>query len=104
MRSSDQPHDLSKHGETARAMILKRRETGIVFNGNPQLSLQLEVYPASRAPFQTEVKTVVARPHLPNLHEGALLQVSFDPDDPSRVVIAALPKLNNQEQQDPTLE
>ena len=85
------------HGETARAMILKRRETGIVFNGNPQLSLHLEVYPAGQTAFHAEVKTVVARAHLGGLHEGAFLQVTFDPDDHAHIAIAALPGMDGQE-------
>ena len=94
-KSEDTFHPLN-HSETAQATILKRWETNIVFNGNPQIGLLLEVHPAQQPDFRAEVKTVVVRARLAQLLPGATLTVSFDPATPSRVVIAALPTIGTE--------
>jgi hypothetical protein len=91
MDGPQKTRDLFKHGESAPAVVLKRWETGIVFNGNPQIGMLLEIRPASREAFHGELKTVVARPHLGVLNPGALLEVKFDPLDLTRIAIASLP-------------
>jgi hypothetical protein len=63
MNGSDAPRDLYRYGKPAIATVLKRWETGLVFNGNPQICLLLEVRPAHRGAFRAEVKTVVDRLH-----------------------------------------
>ena len=95
-RSTVQPRfaglcDLSKFTQTSPAIVLKRWETNIIFNGNPQIGLLLQVRPDACAPFEAEVKTVVDRTHLAHLQPGAVLTVSYNPDAPGRVIIAELP-------------
>ena len=94
MSRSEQPRDLFKHGETATARVLRRWDTGVVFNGYPQIGLLLEVHPAGRATFQAEVKTVVDQLHRAELEPGAVVEVIFDPDQPARVALSALPGAN----------
>ncbi len=92
--------DLSRYSRTAQATILKRWETNVVFNGNPQIGLLLEVRPdgpdgphgpGGEAAFRAEVMTVVTRAHLARLLPGTRIEVSFDPADTTRVAISALP-------------
>ena len=91
MYKGEEAHDPLRNAHIAQAIILKRWETNIVFNGNPQIGLLLEVRPAGRPVFQAEVKTVVARFRLAQLQPGAELTVSYNPAIPARVAIAALP-------------
>ena len=91
MYSAGAGNDLSRYSQTAQAMILKRWDTDIVFNGNPQIGLLLEVRPHDGDAFHAEVKTVVTRAHLSQLLPGACIQVSFNPADPTHVAISALP-------------
>jgi hypothetical protein len=91
MYKSDGTHNPLNHSQTAPAIILKRWETNIVFNGSPQIGLLLEVHPSQQPVFKAEVKTVVARARLAQLQPGAMLTVSFNPASPARVFIASLP-------------
>ena len=75
----------------ARAIILKRWETKIVFDGFPQIGLLVEVQPALQTPFTAEIKTVVDRSRMALLQNGAVLLVSYHPQNPARISIAALP-------------
>jgi hypothetical protein len=85
--------DLARFTRTSPAIVLKRWETNIIFNGNPRIGLLLQVRPDDSPPFEAEVKTVVDRAHLVHLQPGAILSVAYSPGAPSRVIIAALPAL-----------
>ena len=80
--------DLSRFTRTSPALVLKRWETNIIFNGNFQIGLLLQVQPEGCPAFEAEVKTVVDRAHLAHLQPGAMLTVSYNP---ARVIISALP-------------
>lgn len=75
----------------APAVIVRRWETNVVFEGFPQIGLIVEVHPAMQSSFTAEIKTVVDRSHMSLLHHGAVLLVSYHIDHPVRLSIAALP-------------
>ena len=92
----DNDGDGWQHTEVAPSIIVKRWETDVVFEGNPQIGLLLEVHPAFRPSFEAEIKTVVNRARLALLMPSAVLLVSFALDDPARIAIAALPDPNSK--------
>ncbi|HEY3289522.1 MAG TPA: hypothetical protein VGK87_05280 [Anaerolineae bacterium] len=75
----------------APAVIVRRWETNVVFDGIPQIGLIVEVHPAMQPSFTAEIKTVVDRSHMSLLHHGAVLLVSYHIDHPVRLSIEALP-------------
>ena len=75
----------------APAIILKRWETNLVFDGFPQIRLLVEVQPALQMAFTAEIKTVVDRSRMALLKAGAVMLVSYDPVQPARISIASLP-------------
>ena len=75
----------------APAIIIKRWETNVVFEGFPQIGLLVEVHPAMQPVFTAEIKTVVDRGRMALLQSGAVLLVSYHPLNQSRISIAALP-------------
>ena len=87
---SGMPEELADR-MVAPAIIMKRWETNIVFDGFPQIGLLVEVQPALQTPFIAEIKTVVDRSRMALLQNGAVLLVSYHPQNPARISIAALP-------------
>ncbi len=79
------------HGEAAEAVILKAWQTGTVMNEvNPQIGLLLEVRPANRPAYQAETKMFIPMIQIPQFQPGAVLQVKYDPKDPSKVAVDSI--------------
>jgi len=76
---------VNKIGESASAIVLDISDTGITINGNPKVRLHLKVYPRDRAPFEATIKQVVSRVNIPRI--GDRVQVKFDPDNPTNVIL-----------------
>jgi hypothetical protein len=78
--------DLQRVGVSAQAEILSIGETGLTVNGNPVITLDVEVRPADRAPYHATIKRLlVSRLEVPQFQPGRVIPVRFDPRDPSRV-------------------
>jgi serine protease Do len=78
--------DLQRVGLPAQAEILAIGETGLTVNGNPVITLDVEVRPADRPPYQATIKRLlVSRLEVPQFQPGRVIPVRFDPKAPSRV-------------------
>ena len=79
------------HGESAPAVILKVWQTGTVMNEtNPQIGILLEVRPTNRPAFQAETKMFVSMLQVPQFQPGAVVQVKYDPQNPTKVAVDAV--------------
>lgn len=78
---------LLRHGEPARAKILKIWDTGVTVNDNPQVGLLLAVYPENRDPYQAETKKVISRLQIPQIQSGAEVEVRYDRRNPLEVAL-----------------
>ena len=79
------------HGESAPAVVLKVWQTGTVMNEiNPQIGMLLEVRPTSKPAFQAETKMFVSMVQIPQFQPGAVLQVKYDPQNPTKVAVDAV--------------
>jgi hypothetical protein len=78
---------LLRHGEPARAKILKIWDTGVTVNDNPQVGLLLVVYAENRDPYQAETRRVVSRLQIPQIQIGASVEVRFDRQNPLEVAL-----------------
>jgi hypothetical protein len=78
--------DLQRVGLSAQAEILSIGETGLTVNGNPVITLDVDVRPADRPPYRATIKRLlVSRLDVPQFQPGRVIPVRFDPRDPSRV-------------------
>ena len=78
--------DLQRVGVAAQAEILSIGETGLTVNGNPVITLDVEVRPADRPPYRATIKRLlVSRLEVPQFQPGRGIPVRFDPREPSRV-------------------
>ena len=79
------------HGESAPAVVLKVWQTGTVMNEiNPQIGMLLEVRPTSKPAFQAETKMFVSMVQIPQFQPVAVLQVKYDPQNPTKVAVDAV--------------
>jgi hypothetical protein len=78
-----------KKGEHAEATLLDYWDTGTTINDNPQVGMRLEVRPSRLAAYQADTKTVISRLDLAMLHKGAVVEVTYLPDDPQEVAFVA---------------
>jgi hypothetical protein len=79
------------HGEPAPAVIQKVWQTGTVMNEiNPQIGLVLEVRPTNKPAFQAETKMFISMVQIPQFQPGAVVQVRYDPQNPTRVAVDAV--------------
>ncbi len=80
---------LLARGESAPALVLESRRTGVTFNyrNDRVLKLTLEVRPQGRQPFRAEARKLVAGFAAPQYQPGAVVEVKFDPSGPRRVVV-----------------
>ncbi len=78
--------DLQRTGTPAQGEILSIGETGLTVNDDPVITLDVEVRPADRPPYQATIKRLlVSRLDIPQFQPGMIIPVRFDPKDPSRV-------------------
>jgi hypothetical protein len=81
-----QAKELQRVGMPAQAEIRSIGETGLTVNGDPVITLDVEVRPADRPPYQATIKRLwVSRLEIPQFQPGKVIPVRFDPKDPSRV-------------------
>lgn len=90
VRNSAQNSQLMATGLDASATIVNVWETGVRINQQPQVGILLEVHPANAAPFQAQATTVISYFQAAQFQPGATVQVKYDPNNTSKVAIAAL--------------
>lgn len=73
-------------GEPAEATVLRLSDTGVTVNDNPLVHLLLEVRTPGREPFHAEAQWTVSRLQTSLFQPGSVIQVRYDPNDPTRVV------------------
>lgn len=80
-----------KDGESAKAKILQAQHTGGIVNGiNYGISFVLEVQPKNKKFYQATARAMVPAVSLPKYQPGTVVQVKFDPANPSKVIILPL--------------
>jgi hypothetical protein len=78
-------------GVSAPAVIQKVWQTGTVMNEtNPQIGILLEVRPADKPAFQAEAKMFISMLQIPQFQPGAVVQVKYDPQNPTKVAVDAV--------------
>ncbi len=77
-------------GTAAKARVLSLRDTGGRLNSNPSIEFELEVTPASGAPFKATTRAIVSVVELPRFQVGATIDVRYDAAD-LRSVAVVLP-------------
>jgi hypothetical protein len=87
-RSGAQNRRLLQAGESAAAVILELRDTGVTVNGNPQVELVLDVLPPNRSPFRATARTMISRLQTSQVQPGMQVLVKYDPNDLSKVALA----------------
>jgi hypothetical protein len=84
----NQDNDLGARGIPAPAMILTASDMGVKVNGdNPLMTMQLQVQPTDRAPYQALAQGVVGVSAIARYQPGATIWVKYDPNDPSKVML-----------------
>lgn len=79
-----------KEGRSAKAKIIKLNEDDesvTTINGQPFVSLTLEIYDGDKKPYQVKLKTIIPRLHVPQFQEGKYLKVKIDSKDSNKVVV-----------------
>jgi hypothetical protein len=80
-----------KDGESAKAKIIQAQHTGGIVNGvNYGISFVLEVQPKNKKSYQATARAMVPAVSLPKYQPGTVVQVKFNPANPSRVIILSL--------------
>lgn len=74
-------------GQSAEALVLSIRDTGMTVNDNPIVAFRLQVRPPTGDPYEVETRGLVGRLDVPQVQPGAVLPVAIDPKDPSKVAL-----------------
>ncbi len=90
VRGSAQNRAVLAHGESAPATIVKIWETGTSLNDQPQVGIQLQVQPANHPAFQAQTSMFISFLQASQLQPGMLVNVRYDPQDPSKVAIESV--------------
>lgn len=88
--NQERERKLLETGIAAPAKVLSLSETGMYVNHQPMLRIALEVAPPDGAPFPLTISRVVSIVQIPRLQPGALVDVRYDPGDPSNAMIVGL--------------
>lgn len=85
----NQIHDgpILKDGTPAKAKVVRIEPTGSSMNDNLKVRIDLDVQPAGQAAYSAQVYTYMHPVHFPQYQPGAMVDVRFDPKDPSDVVL-----------------
>lgn len=75
-------------GVPAKATVLRIWETGTRVNENPVVGFELEIHVEGLPAWKAETKALVSILAIPRIQPGEVLDVFYDPADPTRVAIA----------------
>ena len=80
--------DLLNYGLPTQATIFKMRQTGTVFNNNPQIGFHLQIQsPDDGSIYEVETKVVLPQFRVVKFQEGATVPVKVDPNDHTKVAL-----------------
>ena len=79
--------EVLSEGVPATAVIKDVTDTGNRYNNNPQVKMTLEVTPKDGKPYTAQIITVVSVVYLARLQPGTVVNVKYDPKQPSRVAL-----------------
>lgn len=79
--------EIRAHGRPAKATVLEIWETGVWVNHNPVAGFLLEVRAEGMAAYEAETRALISILWIPRIQPGAVLQVKYDPRNPSRVAL-----------------
>jgi hypothetical protein len=82
--------DLETKGIPARATVINTWDTGVTINDQPRLGLLLHVFPESGEDFDIETKMIIPHSRLPGVYPGAELDIRYDKDKPSRILLVSI--------------
>ena len=74
-------------GQSAEALVLSIRDTGMTVNDNPIVAFRLQVRPPTGTPYEVETRGLVGRLDVPQVQPGAVLPVAIDPNDSLKVAL-----------------
>jgi hypothetical protein len=86
MQQMTAQNELLARGTPAEATVVGMRDTGMQVNLQPVVEVDLTVFPAFSVAFAASA-TVQGHAQLSTLSPGSIVQVRYDPADPSTVVI-----------------
>ena len=82
-----QVKNILRSGTAAKARIEDIRPTGNLHNDQPEVKLSLEVQPPGTVTYRASVVTYLSPVYLPRFQPGAIIDVRFDPKQPSDVAL-----------------
>ncbi|MDB5815057.1 MAG: putative lipoprotein [Rhodocyclales bacterium] len=74
-------------GTSAKARVLKMRDTGGRLNSNPSIEFELEVLPVAAPSFPATTRAIISTVDLPRFQPGAEINVKYDPADHRSVAV-----------------
>jgi hypothetical protein len=82
-------HDtpILRDGTPAKAKVLRLEPTGSSMNDDLKVRIDLDVQPVGQAAYEAKVYTYMHPVQFPRYQPGAMVDVRFDPKDPSDVVL-----------------
>ncbi len=80
-----------QQGTAAKAKIISIQQTGVWLHHDPQVSLQLEVYPPYGTSYTATTKAVIPLVNVPQYQPGTEAAVKIHPTDPSKVELDRIP-------------
>jgi metallo-beta-lactamase class B len=87
LTGEDVNREVRVNGLPAHAQVLEIWDTGVTLNDDPVVGFRLQVDAEGRTPWVAETRAVVSQLAIPRIQPGAILEVRYDPLDPSRVAI-----------------
>jgi hypothetical protein len=87
MTSEGEAKRIRKIGKRADAQILEIWDTGMTLNNNPVVGFKLQVRPSGGENYEAQTKALISRLAIPQIQPGAVIPVSIDPEDQSKVAI-----------------
>jgi hypothetical protein len=82
--------ELLATGASAPATITAVGQTGMYINNQPQIQLVLEVIPPEGAAFTAKINRVVSLLQIPQVQPGRVVEVRYDKNDRSKLMVVGL--------------
>ena len=97
IRRGLQRSHLARSGVSAKAIVLSLSQTGTMINDQPLCLIELKVLPEGGTPYTASIKQVVALTDIPKVQPGAHVNVMYDPNDPSKVMVGGAPGASTED-------
>ena len=87
-KGSRERQRLLQMGTPAQGQIMAVQQTGTYLNNQPEVMIQVQVFPPNGHPYMAQVRQFVSMFEIPQYQVGAQVHVRIDPQNPSHVAIA----------------